>query len=245
MRRDFASFLRPSEEILRHYVPQTCPERSRRNDLFLKCQQNLAIEQDKFMTKKRIWPKEENELDIVNEAGRESFPASDPPTWTLGREAAEETRFGEGLAMPDLSVSDSELRAILEQSQVIAIVGESNDHYYTSYQVAHYLKEMGYTVYPVNPNIADVDGDPSYPSLRDVPEAIDIVDVFRTPEFLDEVVEAAIAVGAQTLWAQLGVVSVDERPERKALKAGMKVVSNMCIRTEHERLGLGPKRKKE
>lgn len=147
--------------------------------------------------------------------------------------------------MLDLAVSDLELRDILEQSQVIAIVGESNDHYYTSYQVAQYLKEMGYTVYPVNPNIDEVDGDKSYPSLQDVPEPIDIVDVFRTPEFLDEVVDAAISVGAKTLWAQLGVISLDERPERKALQAGLKVVSNMCIRTEHERLGLDPKRKKE
>jgi predicted CoA-binding protein len=138
-------------------------------------------------------------------------------------------------------VNDAKLRDILAQSQVIAIVGESNDHYYTSYQVAQYLKESGYTVYPVNPNIDEVDGAKSYPSLQDVPEPIDIVDVFRTPEFLDGVVEAAIAVGAKTLWAQLGVVSMDERPERKALKAGLKVVSNMCIRTEHERLGLAPK----
>jgi predicted CoA-binding protein len=147
--------------------------------------------------------------------------------------------------MLDLSVSDSELRDILEQSQIIAIVGESNDHYYTSYQVAQYLKEMGYTVYPVNPNIDEVDGDKSYPSLQAVPEPIDIVDVFRKPEFLDEIVDAAIAAGAKTLWAQLGVVSIDEQPEQKALQAGLKVVSNLCIRTEHERLGLAPKHKKE
>jgi predicted CoA-binding protein len=147
--------------------------------------------------------------------------------------------------MLDLSVSDSELRDILEQSQIIAIVGESNDHYYTSYQVAQYLKEMGYTVYPVNPNIDEVDGDKSYPSLQAVPEPIDIVDVFRKPEFLDEIVDAAIAAGAKTLWAQLGVVSIDEQPEQKALQAGLKVVSNLCIRTEHERLGLAPKQKKE
>lgn len=143
--------------------------------------------------------------------------------------------------MLNLNVNDRELREILEESQIIAIVGESNDHYYTSYQVAQYLKDMGYTVYPVNPNIDEVDGAKSYPSLKDVPEPIDIVDVFRNPEFLDEIVEAAIAVGAKTLWAQLDVVSLDEQPERKALEAGLKVVSNMCIRTEHERLGLAPK----
>jgi uncharacterized protein len=141
----------------------------------------------------------------------------------------------------DLNVSDAELRRILEEAQVIAIVGESNDHYYTSYQVAQYLKEMGYTVYPVNPTITDVDGDKSYPTLKDVPEAIDIVDVFRNPDYLPEVIGEAIAVKAKTIWTQLGVVGLDDTPEQNARAAGLHVVSDMCIRTEHERLGLKPK----
>jgi predicted CoA-binding protein len=141
----------------------------------------------------------------------------------------------------DFDLSDQKLRDILENSQVIAVVGESDDHYYTSYQVAQYMKEMGYMVYPVNPTIEEVDGDKSYPSLEEVPEPIDIVDVFRNPEFLDEVVEEAIAVGAKTVWAQLGVVTVDEAAERKAVEAGLTMISNKCIRTEHERLEIGPK----
>ena len=141
----------------------------------------------------------------------------------------------------DFNHSDAELREILEQSQVIAIVGESNDHYYTSYQVAQYLNEMGYTVYPVNPMIKAVDEERSYPSLADVPELIDIVDVFRDPMHLDEIVNAAIAVGAKTLWAQLDVVSSDQEPEYKAKNAGLKVVSNRCMRIEHERLHIPPK----
>jgi uncharacterized protein len=136
--------------------------------------------------------------------------------------------------------SDEQLRQILEDARVIAMVGESNDHYYTSYQVAQYLKAMGYTVYPVNPTIAEVDGQPSYPNLASVPKPIDIVDVFRNPIYLDEVVDEAIAAGAKVLWNQLDVVSVDEQPERKALAAGMRVVSNHCIRTEHERLKVAP-----
>ena len=136
--------------------------------------------------------------------------------------------------------SDEELREILGQSRVIAMVGESNDHYYTSYQVAQYLKKMGYKVYPVNPNITTVDGDRSYPNLAAVPEPIDIVDVFRKPTHLGTVVEEAIAVGAKVLWAQLDVVSSTQEPERKALGSGMKVVSSRCIRTEHERLHLPP-----
>jgi uncharacterized protein len=143
----------------------------------------------------------------------------------------------------DFSDSDADLRKILETSRVIAIVGESNDHYYTSYQVAQYLKQMGYQVYPVNPNITEVEGDRSYPSLAAVPEPIDVVDVFRNSTYLGEVVDEAIAVGAKTLWAQLDVVSTTQEPERKALAAGLNVVSNRCMRTEHERLHIPPKRR--
>jgi uncharacterized protein len=144
----------------------------------------------------------------------------------------------------DFNHSDADLRKILETSRVVAMVGESNDHYYSSYQVAQYLKEMGYKVYPVNPMIKAVDGERSYPSLADVPEPIDIVDVFRDPMHLNEIVDAAIAVDAKTLWAQLDVVSSDQEPERRAKETGMKVVSNRCIRTEHERLHIQRKRKK-
>jgi predicted CoA-binding protein len=139
------------------------------------------------------------------------------------------------------SDSDDEMRGILERAKVIAVVGESDDHYYSSYQVAQYLKEMGYKVYPVNPNIRDVDGEKSYPSLAAVPEPVDIVDVFRSPEVLGEVVETAQAIGAPVLWAQLDVVSIDQEPERRAVAAGMTVVSNRCIRTEHERLKIPSK----
>jgi uncharacterized protein len=141
----------------------------------------------------------------------------------------------------DFDDSDEKLRDILKKSRVIAMVGESNDHYYSSYQVAQYLKEMGYTVYPVNPMIKSVEGDRSYPSLSEVPEPIDIVDVFRDPMHLGGIVDEAIAVGAKTLWAQLGVVTSNQEPERKAKEAGLKVVSNRCIRTEHERLKIPPK----
>jgi uncharacterized protein len=141
----------------------------------------------------------------------------------------------------DFDDSDEKLRDILEKSRVIAMVGESNDHYYSSYQVAQYLKEMGYTVYPVNPMIKSVEGDRSYPSLSEVPEPIDIVDVFRNPMHLGGIVDEAMAVGAKTLWAQLGVVTSNQEPERKAKEAGLKVVSNRCMRTEHERLKIQPK----
>ncbi len=142
----------------------------------------------------------------------------------------------------DFNNSDEDMREILEKSRVIAMVGESNDHYYTSYQVAQYLKQMGYKVYPVNPNIKKVDGDRSYPDLESIPEPIDIVDVFRKPTHLDKIVDDAAAVGAKVLWTQLDVVSATQEPERRAVESGMKVVSDRCIRTEHERLHIPPKR---
>ena len=141
----------------------------------------------------------------------------------------------------DFSHSDQALRQILEEARVIAVVGESNDHYYTSYQVAQYLKQMGYTVYPVNPTIAEVDGEKAYPSVQAVPEPVDVVDVFRNGAYLGEVADDAIAAHAKVLWAQLDVVSPDQKPEEKAIRAGLKVVSDHCMRTEHERLKIAPK----
>jgi predicted CoA-binding protein len=143
----------------------------------------------------------------------------------------------------DYNVRDSDLRKILEQARVIAVVGASDDHYYTSYQVMQYLKDVGYTVYPVNPTIEDVDGEPTYDTLQDVPEPVDIVDVFRNSQYLPEVVDDALAAKAKVLWAQLDVVSSDQAPEQKALAGGLRVVSNLCIRTEHERLKIPPRLK--
>jgi uncharacterized protein len=99
----------------------------------------------------------------------------------------------------DFSHSDKELRQILEESPAVAVVGESNDHYYASYQVAQYLMSMGYKVYPVNPTIDQVDGKKSYPSLMAVPEPIDVVAVFRDGEYLGEVVDDATAATPQLL----------------------------------------------
>jgi uncharacterized protein len=137
----------------------------------------------------------------------------------------------------DLNKDEHARHDVLVNSPVIAIVGRSNDHYYTSYDVGEYLIKQGYTVYNVNPTIDDVDGEPVYDSLKDVPEPIDIVDVFRNSDFLERVVDDAIAVGAKTVWAQLGVENEDAR--LKALGAGLNYAENMCIRTEHERLFKG------
>jgi uncharacterized protein len=136
--------------------------------------------------------------------------------------------------MADLNLDENARREVLIHSPAIAIVGRSNDHYYTSYQVGEYFKQHGYTVYNVNPKLDEIDGDPSYASLKDIPGPIDIVDVFRRSEHLPEVVDEAIAVGAKTVWAQLGVE--DDESRRKAMAAGLNVAMNLCMRTEHERL---------
>jgi uncharacterized protein len=137
----------------------------------------------------------------------------------------------------DLNKDEHARHDVLVNSPVIAIVGRSNDHYYSSYDVGEYLIKQGYTVYNVNPNIDDVDGEPVYDSLKDVPEKVDIVDVFRNSDYLEGVVDEAIAIGAKTVWAQLGVE--DENSRLKALGAGLNYAENMCIRTEHERLFKG------
>ncbi len=134
----------------------------------------------------------------------------------------------------DLNESEEARREVLINSPVIAIVGRSSDHYYSSYQVGEYLEHQGYRVYSVNPNIEEIDGEHVYASLREIPEKVNIVDVFRRSQFLPEIVEEAIAIGAETVWAQLEVVNDEAR--EKALKADLNFAQNLCIRTEHERL---------
>ena len=136
--------------------------------------------------------------------------------------------------MADLNQDEAARREVLTNSPVIAIVGRSDDHYYSSYQVGEYLILEGFTVYNVNPMIDDVDGAPSYASLADVPEKVDIVDVFRKPEFMPGIVDEAIKIGAKTVWGQLDVVSDEARA--KALAAGLNYADDLCIRTEHQRM---------
>lgn len=138
--------------------------------------------------------------------------------------------------MTDLNFDEQARRDILKNARVIAVVGYSDDPYMASYEIGKYLREAGYRVYPVNPMIDEVDGFKSYPSLMDVPEPIDIVDVFRNSEYLPEVVDDALAVGTKTIWTQLGVIDVDGTSLMRALEAGVNVVEDMCIRTEHQRM---------
>lgn len=134
----------------------------------------------------------------------------------------------------DLNLDEAARQHVLTHSTVIAIVGRSNDPMIVSYEVGEYLIKVGYTVYNVNPMIDDVDGAPSYDSLADVPEPVDIVDVFRKSDYMPDIVDEAIAIGTKTVWGQLDVVSDEGRA--KALAAGLNYADDICMRAEHKRL---------
>lgn len=130
--------------------------------------------------------------------------------------------------------SDEDLRRMLANARVIAVVGHSDKPYRTSYQIANYLRNAGYKVYPVNPTVDEVNGEKSYTSLAEIPEPVDIVDVFRRSEYLNGVVQDSIAVNAKAVWSQLGVV--DHAAAESAEEAGLEMVMNLCIKIEHGRL---------
>ena len=123
---------------------------------------------------------------------------------------------------------------ILVSARTIAVVGLSKKRYRPSFGVAEYLQRSGYRIIPVNPMETEVLGEKSYPSLDSVPEPIDIVDIFRRSEFVPEIVEAAIRIGAKAVWMQEGVYH--EAAAQRAQAAGLKVVMDRCILKDHRRL---------
>ncbi len=125
-------------------------------------------------------------------------------------------------------------REMLQNARTIAVVGLSNKRYRPSYGVSEYMQRNGYRIIPVNPGVDEVLGEKSYPNLDAVPERIDIVDVFRRPEMVPEIVEAAIRVGAQAVWMQEGMIHEDAA--NRARSAGLAVVKDRCILKEHRRL---------
>jgi predicted CoA-binding protein len=123
---------------------------------------------------------------------------------------------------------------LLRSSRTIAVVGLSSKKFRPSYGVAEYMQGQGYRIIPVNPNEAEVLGEKTYARIEDVPEHIDIVDIFRRSEFVLPIVESAIRLGAGAVWMQEGVV--DEEAAQKARDAGLAVVMDRCILKEHMRL---------
>lgn len=132
------------------------------------------------------------------------------------------------------TISDDEIVEILRSPNTVAIVGISDKPDRDSFQVARYLQEQGYRVIPVNPMLETVLDQRCYRSLRDVPERIDIVDIFRRSDAVPEIVDEAIEVGAKVVWMQLGVVH--EEAAEKARQAGLQAVMNRCIKRDHSRL---------
>jgi hypothetical protein len=122
---------------------------------------------------------------------------------------------------------------ILATARVIAVVGLSSQRGRPSYQVSAYMQAAGYRIIPVNPNETEVLGEKAYATLEEVPQPIDVVDVFRRSEFVPPVVESAIRVGAKAVWMQEGVIH--EEAARRAREAGLRVVMDRCILKEHLR----------
>src|ERR1700745_1809135 len=120
---------------------------------------------------------------------------------------------------------------ILKRAKTIAVVGLSDSPLRPSHGVAAYLQSQGYRIIPVNPQITESLGEKAYPSLLDVAEKIDIVDIFRRPEFVEEVVDQAIQLKVPAIWMQEDVIQ--DKAAEKARKAGIVVVMDRCILKEH------------
>ena len=120
---------------------------------------------------------------------------------------------------------------LLKRAKTIAVVGLSNSPLRPSHGVAAYMQTQGYRIIPVNPRIHGALGEKSYPSLLDVPEKIDIVNIFRRPEYVEEIVDLAIQLKVPTVWMQEQVIN--EKAAEKARRAGIFVVMDRCILQEH------------
>jgi uncharacterized protein len=131
-------------------------------------------------------------------------------------------------------VIEAAVVALLSTAKTIAVVGLSHRRHRPSFGVSEYMQQHGYRIIPVNPLEAEVLGERAYPTLDEVPEKVDIVDVFRRSEFVPEIVDAAIRIGAKCVWMQEDVVH--EEAATRARAAGLLVVMDRCILKEHRRL---------
>ena len=126
---------------------------------------------------------------------------------------------------------------ILKKCRTIVVVGLSSNPMRPSHEVTEYMQRAGYRIIPVNPNETEVLGEKSYARLEEVPEKVDVVNIFRRPEEVPPVVESAIRIGAPVVWMQLGIEN--EAAAEKARAAGLAVVEDACILVEHRKRGLG------
>lgn len=138
-------------------------------------------------------------------------------------------------------MSQEEIRSVLKSCRTVAAVGLSRNPDKDSYRVAHYLQSVGYRIIPVNPFANEILGEKCYNSLLDIPETIEIVDIFRPSEDVPPIVEEAIEIKKKrgtpnVVWMQLGIVN--EEAARQAREAGFTVVMNRCMMVEHRRLSM-------
>lgn len=137
-----------------------------------------------------------------------------------------EIRLRNQCAWESVINTEETIKRVLDECRTIAVVGLSSNEMRPSNGVAGFMQKKGYKVIPVNPNETEVLGEKSYPSLGDVPEKIDLVDIFRRSEEAGQAVDEAIQVGAKAVWLQEGVI--DEAAAQKALDAGLLVVMDRC-----------------
>ena len=130
-------------------------------------------------------------------------------------------------------ISPDPIRDLLRSSKTIAVVGLSSNPRRPSHEVAAYLQRVGYKIVPVNPNESEVLGEKSYARLEDIPFPVDIVDVFRRPEDVPPIADAAVAIHAKALWLQQGITNAEAAA--KAHAAGLLVVQDACLFVEHKR----------
>lgn len=143
-------------------------------------------------------------------------------------------RVAPSIPMAD-SLRDPDIKEILTTHRTVVVVGMSKNPAKDAHSVPAYLKDAGYRIIPVNPSASEILGQKAYPTLSDVPDDYEIVDLFRPSAEVGPIVDEAIAAGkAKVIWMQLGIR--DEAAAERARHAGMAVVTNRCMRTEHIRL---------
>lgn len=120
---------------------------------------------------------------------------------------------------------------VLNESKTIAVVGLSSNPQKPSYEVAQYLQARGYRIIPVNPNLTEALGEKAYPDVLSIPEPVDVVDIFRPPDAVPEIVEQAIAKGAKVVWMQPGAENL--QAAERAMQAGLQVIVGVCMMREH------------
>lgn len=136
--------------------------------------------------------------------------------------------------MSEVTAGPEEIKAILQDYKVVAVVGLSPKPERPSFRVAHYLKEHGYRIVPVNPGQKEIMGEKCYPNLKEIPFPIEVVDIFRNVEAIPAIVDEAITIGAKVVWMQQGLV--EPASAQKAREAGLQVVMDRCMKVDHAQL---------